>query len=198
MDDRLKESVSALMDDEANELELQRVLSNVDSDVSATWQRYHQIRQVVRENNRELWSVDIRASLAEKLNMDEPHAPEAERSATALETEEAGRNKLSFAGAKRGRFRASLAIAASAVLAVFVGVQYQSGIEGGAVSGPLVAQEGTAAPDVRQPKMIVEFSEEHARQFNEYLLRHAEYSIAGSGQGLLPLARVASVNSVGI
>ena len=50
----------------------------------------------------------------------------------------------------------------------------------------------------KQPKIIVEFTEAHARQFNEYLLRHAEHSVASSQAGMMPLARVASVNAVGI
>ncbi len=42
MDDKLRESISALMDDEANELEAQRVLSKAGSvELSDTSMRYH-------------------------------------------------------------------------------------------------------------------------------------------------------------
>ena len=71
MDDRMKESISALMDDESNELELQRVLSNADAELSETWHRYHQIRRVIRDEQG-LMNIDIRQSLALELDYAEP------------------------------------------------------------------------------------------------------------------------------
>ncbi|WP_197481510.1 hypothetical protein, partial [Oleiphilus sp. HI0086] len=50
----------------------------------------------------------------------------------------------------------------------------------------------------QEPKVVVEMTEEQARHFSQYLLRHAEHSIRGTQSGFMPLARVASVNSVGI
>ncbi len=39
----VRESISALLDDEANELDLQRILKELegDADSAGTWQRYH-------------------------------------------------------------------------------------------------------------------------------------------------------------
>jgi len=224
MDDRLKESISALMDDEANELELQRVLSNTDEDVSGTWQRYHQIRQVMREGDPEVLAIDIRASLASELDYDAEDTFDAEG---AFDVE--GGATLDSVGnqaavteggnvaelpAKTSRLRSAFAIAASGVLALVLATQYQQGLNSNS-SQPLVAEvtpeqsvqdQGiqkvalteASSESPRSPKIIVEFSDEHMKRFNEYLLRHAEHSSFGAGQGVMPLARVASLNSVGI
>ena len=49
MSEQLRESLSALMDDEANELELQRLLKQVgdDAELRATWIRYNAARSVM-------------------------------------------------------------------------------------------------------------------------------------------------------
>ena len=48
MTDKLRESLSALMDNEADELEVQRVLRQIGEDVELrrTWERYHAVREV--------------------------------------------------------------------------------------------------------------------------------------------------------
>jgi sigma-E factor negative regulatory protein RseA len=199
MDERLRESISALMDDEANELELQRVLSNVDDDLATVWNRYHQVRQVVRECDRDVMNIDIRASLS--LALDESVA---DKEPFSSENASAGTVAPSSGATKRFSLARSFAIAASIAVAVVVGVQYQSV---GTNELPLLADAdseplstGDVLPEValKEPKIYVEFDERHARRFNEYLLRHAEHSAFGSSQGIMPLARVASVNSVGI
>ena len=199
MDERLRESISALMDDEANELELQRVLSNVDDDLATVWNRYHQVRQVVRECDRDVMNIDIRASLS--LALDESVA---DKEPFSSEIATAGTVAPPSGATKRFSLARSFAIAASIVVAVVVGVQYQSV---GTNELPLLAEAdseplstGDVLPEValKEPKIYVEFDERHARRFNEYLLRRAEHSAFGSSQGIMPLARVASVNSVGI
>ena len=46
MSERLRESLSALMDDEANELEVERLLSQIgdNAELRETWVRYHRVR----------------------------------------------------------------------------------------------------------------------------------------------------------
>lgn len=200
MDERLKESISALMDDEANELELQRVLSNVDDELATVWNRYHQVRQVVRDCEPDVMNIDIRASLA--LELDGSAADTKVPFASG--NEPSGDKAATGITARRFSLVKSFGIAASVAVAVLVGVQYQS-VE--PASGPLIAdaqpgasllETGNQTSVIKMPKIHVEFDERHARRFNEYLLRHAEHSAFGSSQGIMPLARVASVNSVGI
>lgn len=248
MDQRLKESISALMDDEANELELQRVLSNSDEEVSATWQRYHQIRQVMRESGPEISSIDVRSAVSVSLNYDELDAMDddvdpfaSSQSSSSFEKSssfDSGQSAVHAQGAQvpadeanrvssKFGIRSVLAIAASGLFALVLATQYQQGLDSNK-GGALVADSSQAEVPVesdslkseslksqdeesfitvaasshpsndRAPKIIEHFSEEHAKRFNEYLLRHAEHSVYGSGQGVMPLARVASVNSVGI
>ena len=50
MNERMGESLSALMDDEANELELERVLAQVsqDHELRRSWMRYNVAQQAVQ------------------------------------------------------------------------------------------------------------------------------------------------------
>lgn len=195
MDERMKESISALMDGEANELEMQRVLSHVDEDLAQTWHRYHQVRQVVRECGPDLSSIDVRSDLAKRLNDDNEVLSVPENgTVSAGNSGQSSVRKRRFSGP-------AAAIAASAVFAMFFATQapeWSDVASEATVAAQLNGVSGLEEGVARQPKMHVVFDEGHARRFNEYLLRHAGHSAFGSSQGLMPLARVASVNSVGI
>ena len=54
MSEKLKEAVSAAIDDEADEFELRRVLDEVhkDPDLKQAWERYHLVGSVLREEHR--------------------------------------------------------------------------------------------------------------------------------------------------
>lgn len=201
MDDRLRESISALMDDEANELELQRILSKVDDEeVAATWHRYHQVRQVVRDCPPDVMSIDIRASLSERLHDEEFDSASKPSVEETYVKPVAGQAVVESRQSSRPRWIPALGVAASMVFALVFTLQNFEGAEQPGKT-PLVADvqsQSVPVTQVRQPKVHVTFDERHARRFNEYLLRHAEHSAYGSGQGLMPLVRVASVNSVGI
>lgn len=47
--ENLKHSLSAIMDDAADELEVRRVLANADDEVMATWSRYQMARAIIRK-----------------------------------------------------------------------------------------------------------------------------------------------------
>lgn len=64
MNERLKESLSALLDGEVNELELQRILSYENKqEVSEFWQNYHEVREWVRNNDSLRVRVNVRAEV---------------------------------------------------------------------------------------------------------------------------------------
>jgi sigma-E factor negative regulatory protein RseA len=245
MDDRLKESISALIDDETNELELQRVFSHADKDeLLDTWKSYHSIRAVLQYEQEDSFAIDISQSVSDTIAQEAPLTLNTDLNST-LADNSAHINGLSLplnsselqspslgqtaeksaspddAGPKMlAKFSGGLAIAASIFIAfVFV---LQNGVEGGrsGLQDKLLASDTTSLSSLhgaglqtvstlsatsegadalkKQPKIMVEFTEEHARRFNEYLLRHAEYSVASSHAGMIPLVRVASVNAVGI
>ena len=66
MNEQLRESLSALMDDSANELELERILKNVDNDeLRGTWVRYHAARSALSGQSLQHMQLDISASVRE-------------------------------------------------------------------------------------------------------------------------------------
>jgi|GEM_PF-687874 len=240
MDDRLKESISALMDDEANELELQRVLSHADkNELLATWKTYHRVQSVLQHEQEDYLSIDISESVSQAIAQEAPLQLNNDLT-EMLETTSASTNELSSSlsasihsstaeqlpenriNNRRSDSRiitkisSGLAIAASLFVAiVFVlqnDVDGQLGINESLITSVssdasmsgfqnvnvLTVSSEDSPVSKKQPKIIVEFTEEHARRFNEYLLRHAEHSVASSHAGMMPLARVASVNAVGI
>jgi negative regulator of sigma E activity len=243
MDDRLKESISALMDDESNELELQRILSHVEDDeLLETWKTYHNIKSVLQHDQNDAIAIDISQLVSAAIAQEAPlsfreGSVEAHEDATILS------NDLSSQADKQAipssidnhskhtinerprntklmsKISSGFAIAASIFVAfIFVlnnGVNSGQGLNenlqasasaavsvGSSVSGlqnvSSVVDKPENSSTEKQPKIIVEFTEAHARRFNEYLLRHAEHSVASSHAGMMPLARVASVNAVGI
>src|SRR3990167_7714640 len=65
MEQRLKESLSALLDGEADELELHRILALSDeAELRALWARYHRVRMVMGTDDPRLHHFDISASVA--------------------------------------------------------------------------------------------------------------------------------------
>jgi sigma-E factor negative regulatory protein RseA len=226
MDDRLKESISALMDDEANELELQRVLVHAEKEeLMGTWKSYQTIKSVLKHEHGDFLAIDISRSVSQAIEQEAPLALNDDLNSTVEAfSEQAGDLNSSSTGQTNASFitkiSSGLAIAASILIAiVFVLQNGEYGAIG--LSDNLVASESTSLTtglnvsglqtvstlltpsstlntSKKQPKIIVEFTEEHARRFNEYLLRHAENSVASSHSGMIPLARLASVNSVGI
>ena len=71
MDDRLKESISALMDDESNEVELTCLLTHHDrTQFTGIWQRYHLVRSVLRNNGAGLLAIDISQRVARLIEQD--------------------------------------------------------------------------------------------------------------------------------
>lgn len=64
MNERLKESLSALLDGEVNELELQRILSHENKqEIAQYWQSYHEVSEWVRNNESLRVRVNVRSSV---------------------------------------------------------------------------------------------------------------------------------------
>jgi len=201
MDKHLKESLSALMDEEANELELQRILSSEDNDeINECWTSYHLVRDVLRQGNSELAHIDVSNVVSAALEADETIEAPILGTGSAKSESSTLENKTVTITRFNMRNLSALAASIAFIFAVFwQGEINQPFEQPGAVVAELSSeQSGFQNVSIRQPKMHDTMSAEHIRQFNQYLLRHAEHSIRGTRSGLMPLARVASVNSVGI
>lgn len=184
----LQESLSAVMDNEADELELRRVLAaSKDGELRGTWSRYQIARAAM---HRELLEprLDIAAAVSAAL-ADEPIAV----------------RKASL-WSRVGR----VAIAASVTVAVLAGVRFYNQDE---LNGTQLAQQDAAPvlsmPQVQGPAVLAgynsgadEVSAEaakagtadwHEQRLPTYLRQHAQQAVMGTGETALPYARAASL-----
>ncbi|GGX81142.1 sigma factor AlgU negative regulatory protein [Litchfieldella qijiaojingensis] len=117
MNQNARESLSALMDNEGDELELRRVLKMLveSPDETEVWRRYHLARSLMQRDRDIDVGTDLSAGIMARLR-DEP-LPEMEKASMRRQ------GAFSFAG--------SAAIAAAVSLMVITGVQFynNSGIE---------------------------------------------------------------------
>lgn len=139
MSERLRESLSALMDDEADDLELGRILRAMDSgeaDLGATWSRYQLVSAVLKGSPSSVGLQPLALDLdaADAGPMDEASADGG--ADVGLEGLLAGASGGKTA--ERGRTRRALgsfAVAASITAVAVVGWQWQSAVEGGLDGG---------------------------------------------------------------
>jgi len=186
VDDKMKESVSALMDGEANELEIQRLLSKSDSDeLLATWKRYHSARDVMAGMSNDALSIDVSAGVSAAIRDDA-----ATVSAESVRKADNARSKNSLSkGAGQRKIFTGFGGAIAACLVVAVGIW-------GDVTPEAYTQNGVA--NAQTGLVINQLEPSQISSFNQYLLRHSELSAVTVSSGIAPLIRVASVNSVGI
>jgi len=197
MNERLAESLSALMDDQADELEIERVLARVgeDRELRATWLRYNLARHGLQ--GRPLAHAD--RDISERV-----------RRAVAGES-------ASIAGGLRQRLwrpLTSLAVAASVAATVVIGGQqlaqvgdrdnYQEGHAGDGIpltpgmmysqgAVPVRASYGWQSVPVLQPATRTAYNDLAQRRSNRYMWEHAEQAALNSPNGLLPFARVPEI-----
>lgn len=73
MNERLKESLSALLDGEVSELELQRILTHENREhISACWQSYHEVSEWVHRDQSLKIKIDIRSKVMDIINHEDP------------------------------------------------------------------------------------------------------------------------------
>jgi sigma-E factor negative regulatory protein RseA len=191
----LQESLSAVMDNQADELELRRVLAaSDDPELRATWSRYQIARAVMHKELLEP-RLDIAAAVSAALADDV--APVAQQ-------------------AQRGPWRTvgRLAVAASVTVAVLAGVRLYNQDD---ITGAQLAQQANQPvlniPQVSGPAMLAGFntSEElpapaasavgqgqpgwHEQRLPAYLRQHAQQAAMSMSEGALPYARAASLEN---
>jgi len=191
----LHESLSAVMDNEADELELRRVLAaDDDSEMRATWSRYQIARAAMHKELIEP-RMDIASAVSAAL-ADEPAI------SVAKPQKSAWRNM--------GR----IAVAASVTVAVLAGVRLYNQSE---VAGPQMAQQAAqpsiAVPQTAQgPAVLAGYSDNagameaetsaaqvstegwHEQRLPAYVRQHAQQAAFGSeSESALPYARAASM-----
>ena len=197
MSEKMQESLSALMDGENNELELQRILSGIgeDTELRQTWVRYHAIREAVSGGPAVNLSADISRRVRQALH-------------------EEGASHSTGAISRLLKPVASFAVAASVAAVVVVGGQQIAQLgESGSYSSanrlvagvspvglvnsvgamPVRASYGTQGVPVLQPAARTAYRELARQRMQKYMQEHAEHAALNSPQGLVPFARVQKI-----
>ncbi len=183
----IRESVSALMDGEASELEVRRLLREDSGEIDAMWSRLHAQRAALR-NEPGYVGLDVSAAVREAIAAEQPHRQMSKRD---------WRRPI-----------AGLAVAASvAALVVFgLGGNPQSNTplasagsieQGGRVylSSPTKAANGTvnaSTASTQAPRFHSVNDEQSRQRFERLLQQHTERAAVNSGQGMVTYARLAS------
>jgi sigma-E factor negative regulatory protein RseA len=201
MNERMGESLSALMDDEANELELERVLAQAygDGELREVWIRYNLARHTVQSHQLAHLDWDISGRVQSALAGSQAEGPSTIRG-----------------GLKQRILRplASLAIAASVAATVVIGGQQLAQVGGADPYGvdrsvvtsaspvgmlnslgatAVRASYGMQAIPVLQPATRTAYDELAQQRLRKYMQEHAEQAALNSPQGLLPFARVPQI-----
>jgi sigma-E factor negative regulatory protein RseA len=184
----LRESLSAVMDNEADELELRRILSGSDDgEMRGTWSRYQMAR----------------AAMHKELLV--PHLDIAAAVSAALADETVPARKASL-----WRSVGRVAVAASVTVAVLAGVRLYNQDE---LSGNELAQQDAApimaTPQVQGLALLAGYSGEdeagdaakpgvanwHEQRLPAYLRQHTQQAAMGGADSALPYARAASLEN---
>ena len=199
MSENLRESLSALLDDEANELEVQRVLARAGSDDSLrqTWVRYNLARDAMKGSTLGFPQVDIAQRVRDAIEKDEHSG------ATPVGL----RDRLL-------RPVASFAVAASVAATVIIGgqqlaqVDSDTGFAGdnalatsaspvGMLNSlgatPMQASFGTQSAPVLLPATRTAYQKLAEQRMGRYMQEHAQHAALNSPQGLIPFARVPEI-----
>ncbi len=193
MSNDLRESLSALMDGEASELELRRILKDADPDSQAYWGRLHKQRGAMHG---------------------EPHFPALDISASvsaAIAREGAHTAKPVFEWRKP---LAGVAVAASVAALVVFGLGGNPGQAGAPLvadsEAPVAVQEGgrvyLASPQTSVGAVTASVSstpgsvpryqhvddQQSRKRFERFLQQHTERAALNNGQGMVTYARLVS------
>jgi sigma-E factor negative regulatory protein RseA len=190
MSDTVRESLSALMDGEASELELRRILSSDDEYLRSQWSDFHRSQNLLKGEKQSFADLDI-----------------SSRVMAAIEAE-----ALPNSGMSQWRQVVSgLAVAASVAAVVVVGSIGSNMFSG---SKPMIADNGVsgrvypgqAAPAVGSVAVSAQAQSvpagsalgddaEARKRFEAYLRKHTDRAAFNNGQGMVSYARVVSQES---
>ncbi len=174
MDDRLKETLSAMMDDEADELSVRRLLSDDgQEEICTQFQRWQQMRDLIQHSHPAVHSIDV-----------------SEGVRGVLEGREQAPGPLALTPSA-GRQRWQWPVAAMVAMALAVGFSAGAGWD----SYPTQTEQKAAAgiPDLS----LQGLDDQQREQLNRYLLQHAQHNSVGAGQASIGYARAVSASGSG-
>jgi sigma-E factor negative regulatory protein RseA len=176
MDDRLKETLSAMMDDEADELSVRRLLSHENQDeVCTQFQRWQQVRDLIQHRHPAVDSIDVSEGVRD-----------------VLEGHERAPGPLAETMQIPSRQTWKWPAAAMVALALAVGFSAGAGWD----SYPLQAEQAAATAGI--PDLSLQGLDEQQReQLNRYLLKHAQHNSLGASHASVGYARAVSASGTG-
>ena len=201
MNETMRESLSALLDDEANELELERMLSQASTNAAMRdqWMRYALAQQALHGQ--------------QPVN---PHWDISSRVQAALgSTQTSDTSRAIVLKQRLLRPLASLAVAASVTLTVVIGAQQLTQLDAGTPhsrdSQPVAASAspvgllnslgattvqasyGTQGIPSLQPASRSAYQDLARQRHRRFIQEHAEQAALNTPQGLVPFARVPEI-----
>lgn len=188
MNERMHESLSALLDGESDELEVRRSLKEIEQhgELLETWRRYHMIGAAMRGEPL-VPQVDLSKGIRQALD-GEPMDDVIEPLQAVAVTKRSGRM----------RWLASGAVAASVTLAVLFAVNTQEisntslvaqgAGDSSAVSSPIAASQEQAVASVNAEETAR--LEEAQRKLQEYIMQHNEHATVVGERSVVPYVRV--------
>lgn len=214
MKDQLSETISAVMDSQADDLEVRRLLKALDNAseeeaaaILAQWESFHSIGSVLRNESR---SNNETPTMRASSNF--------AASVSAAIADEAPMDKAARRPSKSDPMWQRFAVAASVTLAILVGVQEYESMQAGDAS--YTADNAVTVPALKSVDQSVDQSVvdltavqlassevalessmseaekleaiEAQERLNEYLLEHTNHAAKQSGQGMIPFARLAN------
>ncbi len=193
MTEGLRESVSALMDDEAGELETRRVLSEIrkDDELRNTWKRYHLVSLAIKGQLGEAPRLDVSKGVAQAIADEHP------------EMGAAGMRRTSWPRVLRAA--TGVAVAASvAFLAVFGALQFNQPDGGNGpstvaqqhndVSDAMLAGNMGDAGDVMTVSSQALSSDQ--KRLLELINTHTQQANMSRSRGFIPYAQLVSQETI--
>lgn len=192
MNERIYESLSVLLDGEADELEIRRLLNQTEHDdaLLEKWASYQMIGAIMRQEP--VTHLDLAKGVRQALDgepMDNvqpfPMMAKAKNNHWRL-------------------FAASGAVAASVMVAVLVGVQWQQGVTGDLQNLPAIAAAQSVNHSVVEPSAVLiamdeqqqHQLEEAQRKLQEYVLQHNEQNVGNDTSSMMPFMQTVKFNQV--
>jgi sigma-E factor negative regulatory protein RseA len=210
VEQKVNESLSALVDGEASDLELRRILKSEDAELNQRWQRYQLASAAIRgERDLGFASIDLSLSISRAIANEPATSHTSETSFNEESEKSTAKDKVVSLWSNIGRF----AVAASVAGAVVVGVQFSSNdltntvalapeIPVAPVSGqPILSVDttvravGIQAPVKNQAPIVINEAtqqqvDEMKQEVNRLMLEHAENATQNTQNGVTPFVRV--------
>lgn len=188
---KLRESISALIDGEADELELRRVLANADTqEVRESWRSFHLQRDMLSGVDMRFAHIDLSLTIQTAL-ADEAALPAAVGSrwwrplaSVAVAASVAAVVVVSARGLNAVNGDAAVAQSNVSAAGVFPVGSFSSSINNVAVGAAMMSSPAFAQPAALDP-------DQFARQrLQQYLLRHTERAALNNGQEVISFSKV--------